>query len=95
MKKHTMAPLLLILLFATVTNNSLAQTTSKRLSDIEATFPVIDKIFKEYAEKNHFPGFVFGLVVDGKLIHTSNADRMLINVSVTCLWKISTIEKCL
>ena len=54
-----MAPLLLILLFATVTNNSLAQTTSKRLSDIEATFPVIDKIFKEYADKNHFTGFAF------------------------------------
>ena len=66
-----MAPLLLILLFATVTNNSFAQTTSKRLSDIEATFPVIDKIFKDYADKNHFPGFAFGLVVDGKLLHTS------------------------
>ena len=67
-----MAPLLLILLFACATKNSFAQTTSKRSADIEATFPVIDKIFKEYAEKNHFPGFAFGLVVDGKLIHTSN-----------------------
>ena len=72
MKKYTIPSLLLILLFAVATKNSFAQTTSKRSADIEATFPVIDKIFKEYAEKNHFPGFAFGLVVDGKLIHTSN-----------------------
>jgi CubicO group peptidase (beta-lactamase class C family) len=73
MKKYPLTLLLLqALLFACIANNSFAQTTSKRLADIEATFPVIDKIFKEYAEKNHFPGFTFGLVVDGKLIHTSS-----------------------
>ncbi len=72
MKKYTLLLLLLILLFASVTKNSVAQTPSKRLTNIEATFPIIDKIFKEYAEKNHFPGFAFGLVVDGKLVHTVN-----------------------
>jgi CubicO group peptidase (beta-lactamase class C family) len=72
MKKHTISSLLLILLFAAVIKNSFAQTSDKRLANIETTFPVIDKIFQEYAEKNHFPGFVFGLVVDGKLVHTSS-----------------------
>jgi CubicO group peptidase (beta-lactamase class C family) len=43
-----------------------------RLEKIEATFPVIDKIYKEYAEQNHFPGLVYGIVVDGKLVHAGS-----------------------
>jgi len=43
-----------------------------RLKKIEATYPVIDKLYKEYAEQNHFPGLVYGIVVDGKLVHTGN-----------------------
>lgn len=40
-----------------------------RLQKIEATYPLIDKIYKDYAEQNHFPGLVYGIVVDGKLVH--------------------------
>ncbi|HWD89762.1 MAG TPA: serine hydrolase domain-containing protein [Mucilaginibacter sp.] len=40
-----------------------------RLKKIEATFPVIDKLYKDYAEQNHFPGLVYGIVMDGKLVH--------------------------
>ncbi len=47
-------------------------TDPNRLSKIEATFPAIDQIYKDYAEKNHFPGLVYGIVLDGKLIHTGN-----------------------
>ena len=73
MKKYLISPLLLqALLFVYIANNSFAQTKSKRITAIEATFPVIDKIFQEYAQKNHFPGFAFGLVVDGKLVHTAS-----------------------
>lgn len=43
-----------------------------RLRKIEATYPVVDKLYKEYAEQNHFPGLVYGIVVDGKLVHTGN-----------------------
>ena len=45
-------------------------TDPDRLKKIEATFPVIDKVYKDYAEKNHWPGMVYGVVVDGKLVHT-------------------------
>src|ERR1041384_7098577 len=45
---------------------------ASRLKKIEATYPVIDKLYKEYAEQNHFPGLVYGIVVDGKLVHTGN-----------------------
>lgn len=47
-------------------------TDPNRVKNIEAAFPVIDRLYKDYAEKNHFPGLVYGIVVDGKLIHTGN-----------------------
>ncbi|GGM92339.1 penicillin-binding protein [Dyadobacter beijingensis] len=40
----------------------------QRLDKIRATLPVIEKLYRDYAEKNHFPGLAFGLVVDGKLL---------------------------
>lgn len=42
------------------------------LKDIEATFPIIDTMFTNYAKQNHFPSVVYGLVVNGKLVHTGN-----------------------
>ena len=71
MKKMKIAVLLVLILIhfckATI---SIAQTTNRRIQDIEVALPVIDKIFKEYVDSNHLPGFIYGLVVDGKLIHT-------------------------
>ena len=39
------------------------------MKKIEAVFPLLDQLYQDYAEKNHFPGFTYGLVVDGKLVH--------------------------
>lgn len=47
-------------------------TDPDRLKKIEATYPVIDKIYKDYAAQNHFPGLVYGIIVDGKLVHTGS-----------------------
>lgn len=47
-------------------------TDAGRLKKIGATYSVIDKLYKEYAEQNHFPGLVYGIVVDGKLVHTGS-----------------------
>ena len=44
-------------------------TSVDRLQKIEKTFPVVDALFKAQAEKAHYPGLVWGLVVDGKLVH--------------------------
>lgn len=41
---------------------------SNRLKKIEKTFPIIEKLYKDFAEKNHYPGYAFGIVVDGKLV---------------------------
>lgn len=53
-----------------VTNLTFAQTPNPdRLNKIKAAIPIIEKLYKDYAEKNHFPAVAFGLVVDGQLLH--------------------------
>jgi CubicO group peptidase (beta-lactamase class C family) len=44
-----------------------------RLLKIKKLLPNIEKTYKDYAEKNHFPGYAFGIMVDGKLIHSGSA----------------------
>ena len=39
---------------------------------IAKTFPLIDQLYKEFALKNHFPGYAFGIVVDGQLVYKGN-----------------------
>ena len=60
----------LTLLLSFCTYLSFAQTPSAdRINKIKSALPVIEKLYKDYAEKNHFPAVAFGLVVDGQLIH--------------------------
>jgi CubicO group peptidase (beta-lactamase class C family) len=43
-----------------------------RVSKVMATKSVIEKLYVDYAATNHLPGFVFGVMVDGKLVYTGN-----------------------
>ena len=73
MKKKKTRFLTFVFLLITCFNlNIFAQTNSDRIKRIEAAFPVIDELFKNHAIQNHLPGFAYGLIVDGKLIHTGN-----------------------
>src|SRR5688572_1883413 len=47
-------------------------TDAGRMEKLKQSFPVIDKIFKDYADSNHLPGVAYGLVVDGKLVYKNN-----------------------
>src|SRR6185503_12912022 len=47
-------------------------TDAGSIEKIMQAFPVIDKIFKDYADSKHFLGVAYGLVVDGKLIYSGN-----------------------
>jgi CubicO group peptidase (beta-lactamase class C family) len=40
------------------------------LGNLEAAYPVADNLFKAYAEKNHYPGLVYGIVAGGKLVYS-------------------------
>jgi CubicO group peptidase (beta-lactamase class C family) len=68
-----------------------------RLQKINASLPVIDSIFKDFAEKNHLPGLAFGFVVDGKLVHTGNFGYINIEkklpVTSTSLFRIASMSK--
>ncbi len=39
---------------------------------IAKAFPIIDQLYKEYALKNHFPGYAYGIIVDGQLVYKGN-----------------------
>ena len=41
-----------------------------RRQKIEPLLPDLDKIFLDFAAANHVPGLVYGVVLDGKLIHS-------------------------
>ena len=45
-------------------------TDADRLKRLEAAFPIVEKIYKEAAEKRHLPGIAFGIVLDGKLVYS-------------------------
>lgn len=45
---------------------------SDRLAKIQTLFPEIDEMYREYAEKNHFPGYAFGILLDGQLVHAGS-----------------------
>lgn len=42
---------------------------SGRLERIKNTLPLVDSMYQEYAKKNHFPGYAFGIMVDGQLVY--------------------------
>lgn len=47
-------------------------TDAGRLDKIKRAIPEVEKIFREFAETNHYPGYAYGIVSDGKLIHTGS-----------------------
>lgn len=46
--------------------------SAARSKKIAAAFPAVEKIYRDYALKNHFPGLAFGIVVDGRLLYSGN-----------------------
>ena len=40
-----------------------------RVAKLSATFPEIDRIFRDYSAREHIPGAVWGIIVDGRLAH--------------------------
>ena len=47
-----------------------AFTDADRLKKLEAAFPIVEKLYRERAEKFHYPGLAFGIVLDGKLVYS-------------------------
>jgi CubicO group peptidase (beta-lactamase class C family) len=43
---------------------------SDREAKVRAVLPEIDRVFAEFAQEKHLPGVVWGIVLDGRLVHT-------------------------
>src|SRR5947207_2545335 len=41
-----------------------------RLKKLQAAFPDIDRLFRDFATRTHVPGIAYGIVVDGQLART-------------------------
>src|SRR5882672_3246472 len=72
-------------------------TDASRMEKSMQAFPVIDKIFKDYADSNHLPGVAYGLVVDGKLVYKNNIGytdiEKKIPVTSSSLFRIASMSK--
>lgn len=64
---------------------------------VKEAMPVIEKIYKDYAEKNHFPGYAFGIVLDGKLVYSGSAGfadlKKQIPASTRSMFRIASMSK--
>ncbi|MEO7482297.1 MAG: serine hydrolase [Ferruginibacter sp.] len=72
--KNKILQLLLIafLINACINHKLFAQTNENSIKNIQATYPVIDELYSNYARQNHFPSIVYGVIIDGQLVHTGN-----------------------
>ncbi len=74
-----------------------AQSPLNQFDSIKTYFPTIDQICKDFAQKQHLPSLVYGLVVDGKLIHSGNTG--IINTTTktvannTSVYRIASMTK--
>ena len=97
MKKNLFSILILVTLNTSIDKILIAQASNKSIDSIEAILPVLDKLFMEHARKNHLPGFVYGIVVDGKVVHTtsmgySDLDKK-IPVTTRSVFRIASMTK--
>ncbi len=44
----------------------------ERLIKIRAVLPEVERMYKECAEENHFPGYAYGILLDGQLVHSGS-----------------------
>ena len=72
-------------------------TDAGRMDKIKLALPVIDSIYKKYAEENHFPGISFGVIMDGQLIYRGNYGytdiEKKIPVTSSSLFRIASMSK--
>ncbi|MCE7064654.1 serine hydrolase [Dyadobacter sp. CY326] len=57
-----------LLSLSLLTSTFAQETKTERTARIKATLPVVEKMYNDYAEKNHFPALAFGIVADGELV---------------------------
>lgn len=54
---------------APISAQSIGFSDPQRVAKLSSAFGDIDQVFKTFAEREHIPGAVWGIVIDGKLAH--------------------------
>ena len=66
-------------------------------SAMQKAFPVVEKIYKDYAEKNHFPSISFGVIAGGQLVYSGSVgiSNLAAKTSATpkTLFRIASMSK--
>ena len=74
-----------------------AQTTVNSSESIKPYLPTIEQICKDFAQTEHLPSLVYGLVVDGKLVHTGNIGIINTTTKIvannTSVYRIASMSK--
>ncbi len=69
----------------------------ERTKRAEAVYPIIEKIYRDYAEKNHFPGYAFGIMMDGQLVYSGSGGYTDINKKIPAttrsMFRIASMSK--
>lgn len=72
-------------------------TQTNRLEKIKPLLPIIEQLYKNHAEKNHFPGYSFGVVLDGELVFSGNGGYLDIikknPVTSQSMFRIASMSK--
>lgn len=70
---------------------------SSSFSKLQSLSPVVDKIFRDYAEENHFPALSYGVIAGGKLIYSNNVGIVNLEnktpASSKSLFRIASMSK--
>ncbi len=70
---------------------------SASFSNIQKAFPVIEKLYRDYAEKNHFPAISFGVIAGGQLVYSGSVGTANISTSTPAttrsLFRIASMSK--
>ena len=70
---------------------------ANRLQKMEAAFPIVEKLYRDAAEKRHLPGVAFGIVVDGKLVYSNGIGYINVEKKIPAttksLFRIASMSK--
>ncbi|MHA4843261.1 serine hydrolase domain-containing protein [Flavitalea antarctica] len=68
-----------------------------RSEKLKSVFPAADSMLRKFTEENHIPGLAYGIVVDGKLVHTGNFGfsdlGKQVPVSSSTMFRVASMSK--
>lgn len=72
-------------------------TDTSRITRIKAMIPVIDRIYRDYAQQKHFPAIAFGIVADNQLVYAGSYGKTDIAKDIAAspasLFRIASMTK--